>query len=230
MVHHQSVNERKLCSLKGVRDELCELFESAIRTVAAYSNVREIAWCPYPYTSTPSESSPGGDAYKTETILLACGTEPLLSQRHRILGSLNYQLESTRPNRKRKASTNESRQEELERFIEAQQRKLDRRQQIKAREEEMRAQKLHILDQNHRRMRQLRLTQLNRLRSLLEHEEKVRKIQRSVLLEDTSLSYPADDNAVSVILALSSPLWLLCLFIRTIYRKCKILAAIFARG
>ncbi|KAL5335899.1 hypothetical protein BJX70DRAFT_401090 [Aspergillus crustosus] len=230
IAHHQSVNEQELCSLKAVRDELCELFESAIRMVAAYCNIHEIPWCPYPYTSTPSELSPEGDAYKTEPILLSCGTEPLLSQRHRILESLAYRPENTRPNRKRKAPTTKSRQEELERFIEAQQRKLNRRQQIKAREEEMRARKLQILDENYHRMRQLRLTQLDDTRNLLEHEEKVWEIQRSVLLEDTSLSYPADDNAVSVILTLSSPLWLLCLFIRTIYRKCKLLAAFFARG
>jgi hypothetical protein len=170
------------------------------------------------------ESSPGRDTYRTKTILLACGTEPLLSQRHRILQSLDYRPESARPNRKRKTSTNESRREEIECFIKAQQRKLDRRRQIKAREEEMRARKLYILDQNYCRMRQLRLTQLNHLRSLLEHEEKVWKNRRSVLLEDTSLSFPTDDNAVLVILTLSSPLWLLCLFIRTVYGKCKILA------
>ena len=59
-----------------------------------------------------------------------------------------------------------------------------------------RAWKLHILDQDYCRMRQLQLGQLNHLHSLLEHEEKVWKIQYSVLLEDTGLFFPVGDSAV----------------------------------
>jgi hypothetical protein len=109
-------------------------------------------------------------------------------------------------------------------LIEAQKRKLNRRQQIKAKEEEIKAQKLHVLDQEYERMRQLRLAQLDRLRSLLEHEEKIWKIRRSALLQDTRVSFSMDDTAVLAILALTSPLWLLCLLLRTLYGTCKALA------
>jgi hypothetical protein len=87
----------------------------------------------------------------------------------------------------------------------------------------MKAQKLHIMDQDHERMRQLRLAQLDHLRSLLEHEEKIWKIRRSGLLQEKRVSFPMGDNAVLAILVLSSPLWLLCLLLRTLYRTCRTL-------
>ncbi|KAL4744813.1 hypothetical protein BDW72DRAFT_208712 [Aspergillus terricola var. indicus] len=196
MAHHQSLDEKQLCSLKGVRDKLCDLFESAIRTVTGHYNAREIAWCPYPKTFSLSESSQGGDAYRTETIIVACGTEPLLSQRQQFWRALTVGEKPTGGTRVLFRSP----------AAQIRQKTADK---INGRRD--RTRKLHILDQDYRRI-------------LLQHEEKVWKIRRSVLLEDTGLFFPAGDSAVLVILALSSPLWLLCLFIRTMYGKCKIIA------
>jgi hypothetical protein len=42
VAHHQSVDAKKLSALREVRNELCTLLEFAIRTVAAYSKVREV--------------------------------------------------------------------------------------------------------------------------------------------------------------------------------------------
>ncbi|KAL2848302.1 hypothetical protein BJX68DRAFT_267744 [Aspergillus pseudodeflectus] len=225
MAHHQTVDKGKLSALQGVRDELCKLLEAAIRTVARYREVREIAWCPYSSGPALSESNTRGGNYRTETILLACGTEPLLSQRHRMLANIDSTPQSARKTHRRKDSTDKTQQKKaIESLIEAQKRKLNRRQQIKAKEEEIKAQKLRVLDQEYERMRQLRLAQLDRLRSLWEHEEKIWKIRRSALLQETRVSFSMDDTAVLAILALTSPLWLLCLLIRTLYGTCKALA------
>ncbi|KAJ0414151.1 hypothetical protein BJY00DRAFT_319112 [Aspergillus carlsbadensis] len=229
MAHHLSVDKEKMGALREVRDELCNLLEAAIRTVAAYRKLCEVAWCPCSYRSALSESGPGDGIYKTETILLACGTEPLLSQRHRMLARLDCLPQSEQQTHKRKVRTTETRQEAVNDLIRSQKRKLDRRQQTKAMEEDMKARKLRVLDQDYQRMRQLRLEQLNRLHSLLEDEEKIWHIRRSVLLEDTGALPPMDDNAVLAILALTSPLWLLCLFIRTLYAKCRI-PAVWSNG
>lgn len=68
-------------------------------------------------------------------------------------------------------------------------------------------------------MRQLRLRQLNRLYSLMKYEEREWRVQRSALLEDASIPFPAVDNAVFVILVISTPLWLLYSMIRTVYNR-----------
>ena len=143
-------------------------------------------------------------SFTTEAILLAHGNPSLLSQRLRIFESLYRPSHVVHCKKKRKATTGD-REERSAVFIATLNRKMERKRQIKEKEKRVRLQKLHRLDQNHRQTRQVRLTQLNRLRSLMAYEEGEWIAQRSALLEDAYIPFPAVDSAVFVILVLRSP-------------------------
>ncbi|EAW11009.1 uncharacterized protein ACLA_066450 [Aspergillus clavatus NRRL 1] len=219
MAHHHAPTTAKLASLKEVRDQLSEQFECVIKTVAAFCGVREIRWCPYP---SALKVSRGADTYRMEIISLAGGTDRLLSQRKRILEAPNQQPERVRPQGSGKAK-DKSQQKPFQAFLKAQRRKAENERQVRARKEQISARKLRAVDQNFYQMRQLRLMQLDRLRSRMEHEEREWRVHRSILLQDTVRSSPADVDAVFAILALSSPFWLLGMLIHAMYEKYKIL-------
>ncbi len=162
-------------------------------------------------------------SYITEAIRLAYDSPSLLSQREEILASLHHPPPPVQSKKKRKATTGD-REERSAVFITALNRKMERKRQIKEKEKQERLQKLHRLDQNHRHMRQARLTQLNRLRSLMAYEEREWIAQRSALLEDAYIPFPAVDSAVFVILVLSSPFWLLYSMIRTVYNRWRVVS------
>lgn len=175
----------------------------------------QVGWCPYPSVLNAWNKNL---SYTTEAIYLACDSPPLLAQRQRIFDSLYHPPSQVQSKKKHRAATKD-REKHSVMLIGALNRKMKRRSEIKEKEKEARLRKLHRLDQHYRQMRQLRLTQLHRLRNLMKYEEREWRVQRSALLEDASIPFPAVDNAVFVIVVLSSPLWLLCSMIRTVYKR-----------
>lgn len=175
----------------------------------SFSNQYQVNWYPEDIESS------GTAEHQTEIIAL--DSEPLLYQRQKILGLAAGRPTKSKKKKRKRNTTEESRAEHWKAFEASLRRKFDRLQEEKARIIESKSRKLQKSEQEYHRRRQARLNQLNRILRVMEDEERDQKVQRSMIIgELPGANISMDALFMLILLAMSSPFWLLGLGIRRI--------------
>lgn len=161
------------------------------------------------------------EVQKPSIVMVPLNEEPLLSFRDRILRDHDLQQRLVLYRRPKQKATEESRQRQKDDYEAARIRKQQRRERDVAMRSKHQSEKLHRIEQRFLEAQELGYAQLNRVKVRMREQEEFFLRERAEILKDGMLHSTVDEEPflITIILAISSPLWLTAVFIYTLQNR-----------
>ncbi|RAL07897.1 uncharacterized protein BO97DRAFT_377519 [Aspergillus homomorphus CBS 101889] len=216
MAHHATPDEQKLRDLESTKRSLCDLFERAIKSVALERETGQIPW------------SPCCHIYKTYTeqrqplvVTVPLNDESLLSIRQRVLRDHDSIQEGLLHRRPKHKATEESRQKQKDDYEAAITRRRQKQERHMALQSHSLTEKLQKLEERFDRSQELSYTKLNVIKERMGAEKEIFHRMRTEILKRGVLQPAGDEPTLfmTILLAISSPLWIPCVLIYHLYSR-----------